>query len=96
MGALTVSVSLSPSRETPLRLRHIESNQLTLMAVDLERMLDESHPARSAWEFVGGLDPSLFEEKVTGKAGDAGHDRDRRGTVGVERATEGSTQAQTA
>lgn len=44
------------------------------MLVDLERMLDESHPARAIWEFVGGLDLSRFEGKVRVKVGAAGRD----------------------
>ena len=63
-----------PAPDAPLRFRHIERNQPTWMLVDLERMLDESHPARAIWEFVGGLDLSRFEGKVRVKVGGAGRD----------------------
>lgn len=63
-----------PAPNAPLRFRHIERNQPTWMLVDLERMLDESHPARAIWEFVGGLDLSRFEGKVRVKVGGAGRD----------------------
>jgi transposase len=63
-----------PASNAPLRFRHIERNQPSWMVVDLERMLDESHPARSIWEFVGGLDLSRFEESVKVKVGGAGRD----------------------
>jgi transposase len=61
-----------PTPNAPLRFRPIERNQPTWMLVDLERMLDESHPARAIWEFVGGLDLSRFEGKVRVKVGGAG------------------------
>lgn len=46
------------------RFRHIARDQPMFVLVDVERMLDESHPARAIWDFVGGLDLSRFEEKV--------------------------------
>ncbi|MCC7340195.1 MAG: hypothetical protein IT170_03835, partial [Bryobacterales bacterium] len=46
------------------RFRHIPRDQPMFVLVDVERMLDESHPARAIWDFVGGLDLSRFEEKV--------------------------------
>lgn len=63
-----------PAPDAPLRFRYIERNQPTWMIVDLERMLDESHPARAIWDFVGGLDLSRFEEQVKVKVGGAGRD----------------------
>ncbi|MDZ7636793.1 MAG: hypothetical protein U5J83_00830 [Bryobacterales bacterium] len=30
----------------------------TFVLVDVERMLDESHPARAIWDLLGGLDPN--------------------------------------
>ncbi|MCC7342544.1 MAG: hypothetical protein IT170_15790, partial [Bryobacterales bacterium] len=38
------------------RFRHIARDQPMFVLVDVERMLDESHPARAIWDFVGGLD----------------------------------------
>ncbi|MCC6264789.1 MAG: IS5/IS1182 family transposase, partial [Bryobacterales bacterium] len=42
--------------------------------VDVERMLDESHPARAIWDFVGGLDLSRFEKKVKVYEGGSGRE----------------------
>ncbi|MCC6265485.1 MAG: hypothetical protein IT169_18070, partial [Bryobacterales bacterium] len=42
------------------RFRHIARDQPMFVLVDVERMLDESHPARAIWDFVGGLDLSRF------------------------------------
>lgn len=73
-GAAAEPVLPLPGQQAPPRFRHIERNQPTWMVVDLERMLDESHPARSVWDFVGGLDLSLFEENVKVRKGGAGRD----------------------
>lgn len=63
-----------PAPDAPRRFRHIERNQPGWRIVDLERMLDESHPARAIWDFLGGLDLSRFEEKVRSVEGRAGRD----------------------
>jgi len=63
-----------PDPEAPRRFRPIERNQPSWMVVDLERMLDESHPARAIWDFLGGLDLSLFEKNVKAVVGRAGRD----------------------
>lgn len=44
-GAPAEPASAILSREAPPRFRHIERNQHAWMVVDLERMLDEPHPA---------------------------------------------------
>lgn len=63
-----------PDPDAPRRFRSIERNQSFLAPVDLERMLDEAHPVRAIWEFVGGLDLSRFEENVKTVVGGAGRD----------------------
>ena len=54
-------VSPTPANAAPSgrrRFRHIERNQPTFVLVDVERMLDEAHPARAIWDLLGGLDPN--------------------------------------
>ena len=68
------SAAGQPAPEPPRRFRHIERNQPSWMVVDLERMLEESHPARAIWDFVGGLDLGPFEEPVKVRVGGAGRD----------------------
>ena len=68
------TTALPPAPDAPRRFRPIERNQPSWRLVDLERMIDESHPARAIWDFVGGLDLSLFEAKVRSVEGRAGRD----------------------
>jgi hypothetical protein len=39
-----------------VRLRPIQRDQLCWHMLDVERLIDEDHPARAIWEFVGRLD----------------------------------------
>jgi transposase len=41
-------------------------------AVDVERLIEEDHPARAIWEFVGHLDLSAFHEAIDAVEGRAG------------------------
>ncbi len=38
------------------RLKGVDWKQLLLRAIDVERLIEEEHPARAVWEFVGRLD----------------------------------------
>jgi hypothetical protein len=42
------------------RLAAINRRQILLRAVDVEKLIDEDHSARSIWELVGQLDLSLY------------------------------------
>ncbi|MDZ7639239.1 MAG: hypothetical protein U5J83_13475 [Bryobacterales bacterium] len=69
--------SPTPAKAAPSgrrRFRHIERNQPTFVLVDVERMLDEWHPARAIWDLLGGLDLSGFEENVKVYEGSSGRD----------------------
>jgi transposase len=68
------STKTPPAPDAARRFRHIQRNQPTWMIVDLERMLDESHPARAIWDFVGGLDLRHFEANVKSVEGRAGRE----------------------
>lgn len=66
------ATSPPPDPDIPRRFRAIERNQPSWRLVDLERMIDESHPARAIWDFVGGLDLSRFEANVKSVEGHVG------------------------
>ena len=42
--------------------------------VDVERMIDDDHSARSIWEMIGRLDLSLYLGKIAAVEGRAGRD----------------------
>ena len=47
-----------------VRLRPIQRNQLCWHMLDVDRLIDEDHPARAIWEFVGRLDLTSFLEVI--------------------------------
>ena len=60
---------------TPLpRLASIDRSQLVLRTVDVERLIEEDHSARSIWQLIGGLDLSLYHAEINAVAGSAGRD----------------------
>lgn len=59
------------------RLKQVDRRQLLLRAIDVERLIDDTHPARAIWDFVGQLDLRSFTSKigsVEGAAGRPAHD----------------------
>ena len=64
--------SESVEGERAARLKRVERRQLLLRTIDVERLIEESHPARAIWEFVGRLDLSGYTEQVRSVAGSAG------------------------
>lgn len=54
------------------RLKFVDRAQVQMRVVDVERLIDEDHPARAIWEFVGKLDLSEFEEEIRALEGSAG------------------------
>ena len=56
------------------RLASIDRSQLLLHTVDVERMIDEDHSARSIWHLVGRLSLSLYYAKIAALEGRAGRD----------------------
>jgi transposase len=59
------------------RLRFVDRAQVQMRVVDVERLIEEDHPARAIWEFVGKLDLSEYEweiRAVEGKAGRTAYD----------------------
>lgn len=54
------------------RLKVVDRKQLLFRTVDVDRLIEEDHPARAVWEFVGQLDLSRYTEQVRSVAGAAG------------------------
>ena len=52
----------SDSAASAVRLRPIQRDQLCWHMLDVERLIEDDHPARAIWEFVGRLDLSAFLE----------------------------------
>jgi len=56
------------------RLASIDRRQLVLRTVDVERLIDEDHSARSIWELIGRLDLRLYYAQIGAVEGHAGRD----------------------
>jgi transposase len=59
------------------RFKNVDRHQIFFTVVDVEKLVEENHPARAIWEFVQGLDLSAFIRRaraVEGKAGRPRHD----------------------
>ena len=54
------------------RLELVNRQQMVWRAVDVERLIEEDHPARAIWECVGHLDLSAFREVIAAVEGRAG------------------------
>ena len=71
---------LEPTSPPPLqgapvgraRIKPVDRNQMMMRPVDVERLIEEDHPARAIWEFVGRLDLSAYEEPIAAVEGVAG------------------------
>ena len=66
---------MTSDRNAPCpRLASIDRRQLLLRTVDVERLIDEDHSARSIWELVGRLDLGLYYAQIAAVEGQAGRD----------------------
>ena len=61
----------APTSPTP-RLVSIDRRQILLRTVDVEKLIDEDHSARSLWELVGRLDLRLYHAQIAAVEGHAG------------------------
>jgi transposase len=64
---------VNPSPALP-RLAPIDRSQLILRTVDVERLIDDDHSARSIWELVGRMNLSLYLDEIAAVEGCAGRD----------------------
>jgi hypothetical protein len=56
----------------------IDRSQLLLRTVDVDRLIDEEHPARAIWELVGWLDLGFYHAEIASVEGRAGRELARR------------------
>ena len=56
------------------RLVSVDRRQMVLRAIEVERLIEEDHPARSLWELVGRLDLSRYYAEIAAVEGRAGRD----------------------
>ena len=64
----------NPSRSPIPRLVSIERRQILLRTVDVEKLIDTDHSARSLWELVGRLDLTLYHAQIAAVEGHAGRE----------------------
>jgi len=53
-------------------IRYVNRQQMSWRAVDVERLIEENHPARAIWALVGRLDLSRFYEGIESSAAEGG------------------------
>jgi len=66
-------VTNAPTSPTP-RLVSIDRRQILLRTVDIEKLIDEDHSARSLWELVDRLDLRLYHAQIAAVEGHAGRE----------------------
>jgi len=66
-------VTNHPPFPTP-RLVSIDRRQILLRTVDVEKLIDEDHSARSLWELIGRLDLTLYHAQIAAVEGHAGRE----------------------
>jgi transposase len=53
-------------------IRFVNRQRMSWRAVDVERLVDEGHPARSIWMLVGRLDLQRFYQDIESSAEEGG------------------------
>jgi len=64
-------VTVAPNPPTA-RIKPVDRTQMMMRPVDVESLIEEDHPARAIWEFVGALDLSSYEKRIGAVEGVAG------------------------
>src|SRR5690349_608042 len=64
--------TMEPERELEKRLKPIDRSQCFWGAIDIEKLIDEDHPARGIWAMVQRLDLRRLEKKIKAIEGRAG------------------------
>jgi transposase len=54
------------------RFKQINREQMVMRAIDVEQLVDQEHPVRAVWEFVGRLDLTSFTEAIRAVEGERG------------------------
>ena len=77
MEVVAKAVDLQPqhlSVAPQARVKAVDRSQLLFKVVDVERLIEEDHPARAIWEFVGKLDLRAFYADIAAVEGVAGRE----------------------
>src|SRR5438876_11187460 len=61
-----------PKPEPAKRLKPIDRSQSFWGAIDIEKLIEEDHPARGIWAMVNQLDMTRLEQKIKAVKGRAG------------------------
>ena len=61
----------NPIRKQPL-IRHVNRQQMSWRAVDVEHLISEDHPAKAIWTLVGRLNLSAFYQAIESSTEDGG------------------------
>ncbi len=64
--------SAAQAPQPKARIKPVDRNQMMMRPVDVERLIEEDHPARAIWEFVGRLDLSSYVQPIEAVEGVAG------------------------
>jgi transposase len=64
--------AIPPKQEPAKRLKPIDRSQCFWGAIDIEKLVEEDHPARGIWAMVNQLDLTRLEEKIKAVEGRAG------------------------
>jgi len=68
------SAPAAPSTPRPPRLKRVDRQQIVWRAIDPERLIDEDHPARAIWDFLGELNLRDFYAGIQAVEGRPGRD----------------------
>lgn len=68
----TTTESSADANPRPVRLRPVHRDQLCWHMLDVERLIEDDHPARAIWEFVGRLDLGAFLQPIGSLESSAG------------------------
>jgi transposase len=71
----TVRAAPKATTSAPLakaRIKPVDRNQMMMRPVDVEGLIEEDHPARAIWDFVGQLDLRAYEQPIEAVEGVAG------------------------
>jgi transposase len=61
----------NPISKQPL-IRHVNRQQMSWRAVDVQKLIGEDHPARAIWALVGRLNLSAFYQAIESSTEEGG------------------------